>query len=417
MNLAADLESLFDEQAYLAQYQDVARAVEAGTLRSGLTHFLRRGQFEGRAIRGFDTAFYLRSYPLVAEEISAGRAPNPIVHYLQFGKARGYLPSPTAVRPDDAAQLNKRFGGFWLDQPNARDLIQGKLEVGHITALEAEKLHFWVENGYVILEKCVPEAILNAALRDFDRGYSGGMPELRFECQDVLGNRKASPWQKEMNDVPTKALDIHYYSLAIRELIFTETLTRFLGLIFDAPALATQTLGFLLGSAQSGHQDSAYVAYSIPRQFCASWIALEDVTLGAGELFYYPGSNQFPDYLYSNRYKSLHEAMRMEGCPIPTAEVARHVQSLKDRATESGLKKDVFAAKKGDVLIWHADLVHGGSPVLRGVTRKSVVTHYCPKHVSPLYSEIKKTRIFHHKNHCYTTAYYVKSEPSMEIRI
>jgi hypothetical protein len=352
----------------------------------------------------------------VAEEIAAGRAPNPIVHYLQFGKARGYLASPTAVRADNAAVLTNRFGGFWVDQPNALDLIQGKLEVGHITELEADRLKFWVANGYVILDKAVPDAILDAALHDFDRGYSGLLPGLLFECQEVIGSRKASPWQKEMNAAPAKALDMHYLSMSIRDLIFSDTLARFLGLLFDAPAFATQTLGFLLGSAQSGHQDSAYVAYSIPRQFCASWIALEDVTIGAGELFYYPGSNRFPDFLYFDRYKSIHEAMRLQGCDFPSVEVARHVQSLKDRTTESGLKKEVLGAKKGDALIWHADLIHGGNPVRQDVSRKSVVAHYCPKHVSPLYAEIKKTRIFHHKAHCYTTAYYLKSDPSTASR-
>jgi hypothetical protein len=416
MNLATEIESLFDEKSYLERYQDIARAVEAGKLKSGLSHFLRHGQFEGRAIRGFDPVFYLRTYPLAAEEIAGGRAPNPIAHYLQFGKSRGYLPSASAPRPDNGAQLANRFGGFWTDQPNALDLIQGKLEAGLITAIDAERLRFWVDNGYVILEQAVPQSILEAATHDLDLGYSGRLPELLFECQDVIGSRKSSPWQKEMNEVPAKALDLHFQSVAVRQLIFSDVSTRFLTLLFDAPVFATQTLGFLVGSAQSGHQDSAYVAYSIPRQFCATWIALEDVTLGAGELFYYPRSHRFPDHLYSGKYKSVHETMRLEGCPFPTDEVNRHMQALKERALEAGLTKERLAAKRGDVLVWHADLVHGGNPVRPGITRKSVVTHYCPKYVAPLYSELKKTRIFHYGNHCYTTAYYTKSEPSMEYR-
>jgi len=416
MNVPSEIESLFDERSYLERYQDIARAVESGKLQSGLSHFLRRGQFEGRAIRGFDSAFYLQTYPLAVEEIAAGRAATPIAHYLQFGKARGYLASSYAPRPDNAAQLATRFGGFWTDQPNALDLIRGKLEAGLITAIDADNLRFWVTNGYLVLEKAVPESVLEAATKDLDSAYSGRLPGLLFECQDVIGSRKASPWQKEMNDVPAKALDLHYQSLAVRELIFSEVPMRFLALLFDSPAFATQTLGFLVGSAQSGHQDSAYVAYSIPRQFCATWIALEDVTLGAGELFYYPGSHRFPDHLYSGKYKSIHEAMRLENCAFPTAEVNLHMQELRERATEAGLKKEPLSAKRGDVLVWHADLIHGGNPISPGVTRKSVVTHYCPKHVSPLYSELKKTRVFHYRNHCYTTAYYTKSDPVMEQR-
>jgi ectoine hydroxylase-related dioxygenase (phytanoyl-CoA dioxygenase family) len=36
-----------------------------------------------------------------------------------------------------------------------------------------------------------------------------------------------------------------------------------------------------------------------------------------------------------------------------------------------------FLAKKGDVLLWHGMLLHGGAPVLRrGTSRKSLVLHY-----------------------------------------
>jgi len=95
--------------------------------------------------------------------------------------------------------------------------------------------------------------------------------------------------------------------------MFAEAVAEFLGLIFEAKALASQTLGFLRGSAQEGHQDSAYVAYTIPRQFAATWAALEDVTIGAGELFYYPGSHRFEEFIYRDHYKSVHEAQRMSG--------------------------------------------------------------------------------------------------------
>jgi hypothetical protein len=47
---------------------------------------------------------------------------------------------------------------------------------------------------------------------------------------------------------------------------------------------------------------------------------------------------------------------------------------------ENGLKPEYFLAKRGDVLIWHANLLHGGSPrqnTLR--TRKALVCHFFAK--------------------------------------
>lgn len=41
------------------------------------------------------------------------------------------------------------------------------------------------------------------------------------------------------------------------------------------------------------------------------------------------------------------------------------------------LNKQIFKAEKGDLLIWHANLIHGGEKINKqGVTRKSMVIHY-----------------------------------------
>jgi len=41
-----------------------------------------------------------------------------------------------------------------------------------------------------------------------------------------------------------------------------------------------------------------------------------------------------------------------------------------------------FLPKKGDFLIWHANLLHGGAPITKqGKTRKSMVCHYFAKDV------------------------------------
>jgi len=43
----------------------------------------------------------------------------------------------------------------------------------------------------------------------------------------------------------------------------------------------------------------------------------------------------------------------------------------------SGLQTRTFAAKRGEVLIWHSALLHGGGPVVdESLTRKSFVVHY-----------------------------------------
>jgi phytanoyl-CoA hydroxylase len=395
----------FDAEAYCQRYPDIAQAVASGELRDPWQHYDRHGRMEGRALCAFDEEFYLRSYPRVAEEIGHGLAETPLQHYVLHGRARGFVPNAKAVRPSNAALPASEFGGLWVDDGDALDRIKGRLETGQLTGRQAELLEFFVVNGYVILPSAIEAPMIEAALADFDKAYMGGFEQLKFEAPMV--SRENMAWRPEMMAVAAKALDIHHFSGAIRRLVFAPAIAEFLALIFDNKALASQSLGFLRGSAQESHQDSAYVTYTLPLKFAASWVALEDVSIGAGELFYYPGSHRLPDFRYSGRYKSLSETERMGGEKNEMhAEGRRHVKGLDELAKQFGLSKQVFAAKKGDVLIWHSDLIHGGHPVSQEITRKSVVTHYCPKHVAPLFSETHRLTFHDHDGHVHTSSHY-----------
>lgn len=394
----------FDEAAYLRRYPDIAKAIADGRAKSAWQHYDRHGRQEGRKPNDLDPDFYFRAYPAAQQEVAAGLAATPFEHYVRFGRGRGYISNPKAARPSNAGAMPSQFGGLWPDLPNAADIVEGKLETGQITERQAEKLTFWMNNGYVILEGAIPPSLIERAALDLDRAYAGGFPDLKFECHKIA--REHMAWRPEINPNPAKALDIHHFSPAIRDLMFADAIAEFLGLIFDAKTFASQTLGFLRGSAQEGHQDSAYVAYTIPRQFAATWTALEDVTIGAGELFYYPGSHRFEDFVYKDHYKSAHEATRVTGERPAREQIERHLRSLEERAAQRGIAKMPFAAKQGDVLVWHADLVHGGNPVSNVTTRKSIVTHYCPKHLSPLFSEQMRTRVWEHNGHRFTSGYY-----------
>ena len=56
------------------------------------------------------------------------------------------------------------------------------------------------------------------------------------------------------------------------------------------------------------------------------------------------------------------------------------------RCAAIGCVKRDFIAKKGDVFLWAADLLHGSNPRTRSEeeTRMSCVTHYCPETTQPL---------------------------------
>lgn len=68
----------------------------------------------------------------------------------------------------------------------------------------------------------------------------------------------------------------------------------------------------------------------------------------------------------------------------------------------SGIKKQSLCIEKGNMLIWSANLLHGGDPILKhDSTRFSQVTHYyfeACKYYTPLGSDFMNGRIEYRNN-------------------
>lgn len=90
------VERAFDEQAYLAAYQDVAAAISPRGVKSALDHYQRFGHVEGRtaAFRPVDDwpeDGYLASNPDVREGIARGTFGSGLEHFVKCGQFEGRL--------------------------------------------------------------------------------------------------------------------------------------------------------------------------------------------------------------------------------------------------------------------------------------------------------------------------------------
>ena len=66
------------------------------------------------------------------------------------------------------------------------------------------------------------------------------------------------------------------------------------------------------------------------------------------------------------------------------AQVEEFEAHLAASCDEADLERSDFHAKKGDVFLWHAALVHGGAPVaVKDATRKSFVVHFSTREAYP----------------------------------
>jgi len=290
--------------------------------------------------------------------------------------------------------FRSRFGGLWTDLSNAPELVGGKRELGLISEKQAALLNYWIEHGYVVIEKAVPDEVVDQVNADVERAWLGKLPSIWVEHWEEH-TMLIEPARPDLRGKPNKLLDIYGASLAARQAIFSEPIFDFLALIFERPPMAFQSLSFLRGSAQPIHQDTAYVVVNSPLEFAASWIALQDIQPGSGPLEYYDGSHRMKEYLFQGTDKSM---------PAGSPDHQRFLESLHEQAREMGLERKQFFPRKGDALIWSADLAHGGSQdIVPGSSRHSLVTHYCPVELEPYYVRHAKNsgRVQHQKG-----AYY-----------
>jgi phytanoyl-CoA hydroxylase len=262
-------------------------------------------------------------------------------------------------------------GLIWLDDDGAKRLIDEKAHAAEITSEEAGNLRKFAEDGYFVTKVNVTAEDAAEIDRDVDRlwrekpsnmTFAYDSPPVRFSTADEEAQRRPRYRIHELHCVSPVAL----------RLTLDPLLHRYASLILGETAVATQSLYFEFGSQQMLHRDSTVVPTPEFGRLVAAWIALEDITPESGPLAYVPGSQKFPftgihgdeEYVYD---PSRHTA----------AEVERAVRFYDDQLQKSGLPTRHFLAKRGEVLLWHSALMHGGAPPSSPErTRKSLVVHY-----------------------------------------
>jgi phytanoyl-CoA hydroxylase len=269
------------------------------------------------------------------------------------------------------------FGGLWTDRDDAGRELERRLAEGRVSKEQAVLLEHWMQTGYVILPGAVPPDVCDEVRTDIENGWERSDQRLRVFPPGSRVPVRLSP------DVPKdrmRIVDMYVLVESARRALFSPAIVDFLTLVFERPPLLFQSLSFEKGSQQGMHQDTAYVVTSSPLELAAAWIALQDVTEGSGELMYYEGSHRLPEYRFSDQFK--HWSPERDG----QEQHEEWANGIETKAAALGLHRRTFLPRKGDVLIWAADLAHGGSPVSNSeATRKSLVGHYCPLGIEPNY--------------------------------
>lgn len=295
-----------------------------------------------------------------------------------------------------------RFGGLWTDGDQFERRLNEKLRSGVIGLAEADGMTEFRRNGILKLEGAIPGGLIDRYLSALDSLRTRDDTPLMVTSTELDGpiqyTREALTRFRSIRTV-----DDYFFLSAARDILFHPAVYRYLELLLGGPAMLTQSLNFVHGSQQGMHRDTAFVRMNSPMKLLGVWIALEDVTEGSGELIYFPGSHRWEDYLFSGRFKHYDSDRDGEWA------LDDNYLWIYRQAEERGIREEHFLPKKGDVIIWHADLAHGGADVtIDGATRRSLVGHFCPRNVKPLYAYYKpaQRKVYMDGARRYMSSYY-----------
>lgn len=241
----------------------------------------------------------------------------------------------------------------WFDRPHALEMTAIIAARDALGSGEAQSLRDFVEHGYCTLPYRVDDALLQRLNEDLDRMLAQGEIEVAEEGADH------------------RVEQIHEKSSAAREIWTLPPVMKFLRSIFQDEVLPCQTLVFLRGSGQDMHQDTIHLTAFPAGYMCGVWIALEDVQADAGPLFVYPGSHRLP------RLYCATVGMDKVRDGNWTEFAQKFLPRLDSELARAGLQKQVYLPRRGDILVWHENLTHGGSPRNNpALSRRSIVSHY-----------------------------------------
>lgn len=156
----------------------------------------------------------------------------------------------------------------------------------------------------------------------------------------------------------------------VKAIASNPSILRLLTKLYGREAFPFQTLNFPVGTQQAMHSDAVHFSSQPERFMCGVWLAMEDVSAEAGPLYYLPGSHAWP-IITNAMIGRRGYASEADSAQTP------FVRAWEALTATHKVEPSPFLAKKGQALIWTANLLHGGvrqtDPTL---TRWSQVSHY-----------------------------------------
>jgi ectoine hydroxylase-related dioxygenase (phytanoyl-CoA dioxygenase family) len=261
--------------------------------------------------------------------------------------------NPSSI--DEGKTAASRFEGGpqatavpWVDSPFFPRLLASS----NLDPEMSDIVRRFARDGYVIIDPKIADSILDQATKQLANAFH--YTRDRYWADD---RRIQDCW--------------HVYP-AVKQIATAPHVLEVLRQLYRREPVPFQTLNFKLGSEQRTHSDTIHFN-SVPNLFmCGVWVALEDIDERNGPLHYYPESHKLPVYNLTDLGVAAADSVETLYRDYPLYE-----DFAEELMKASELERTTLRVKRGEALIWAANLFHGGTPIIdKERTRLSQVTHY-----------------------------------------
>jgi len=256
----------------------------------------------------------------------------------------------------------------WVESPFFYELLNHN-EMSEEEKKLATKYH---EDGYLILDLNLEDEFIESLMLDLEKHLNTGTANRQVEYEYTESPRPFHMWKK---------------SKYVKELALNSKIMNTLDFLYNRKCFPFSTINFLKGTEQPLHSDTIHF-HSIPQLWMVGcWVALEDMDETNGTLRVVPGSHKWGTYDYSDlNFEDTDELE--DGYKLNYRKYENFVRSM---IKTKNAKEKPISVKKGQALIWAANLLHGGVEITDpSRTRKSQAIHYffegCEKYYSPMFS-------------------------------
>jgi len=260
----------------------------------------------------------------------------------------------------------------WIESPFFEEHLKAK----NLTAEQLKLVNDYHENGFIVVPGMLPQSLIEEVRNETEKKA--------FDPSFPLKTTRSE----------ARVQDFWRVSAPVKDLTIYPRILEILELLYGRPAVPFQTLSFRVGTQQRAHSDTIHFSSLPARYMCGVWVALEDITEDNGPVFYCPGSHRLTEYDFS-QIRSSAETTSYENYVEYEDFIEKIVES-------NQFEKKAFLAKKGDILIWSSNIIHGGSPVKKeGATRWSQVSHYFFKdcyYYTPMLSNMVTNELYLRNN-------------------